>query len=192
MTLYRCSRSGHVIGGACFSFSAFYCRRKQPRRIQTSTPSSISGTSMNCLRILLMTFIRTGRGSCGSLRMTDSTGMTGIMSCCTVTTERIPTPYAEILLIVFSKVVTAFCGSAQPTDSAGRYNKDINTASFASELYFYRIAAEGNNAERFVAIRKLMLVKQQTHLELSSRSSHERSWRDFFVFWITELLYSTH
>lgn len=42
---------------------------------------------------------------------------------------------------------------------AGRYNKDVNRASFASGVYFYRITAVGNNAERFVAIKKLRLLK---------------------------------
>lgn len=43
--------------------------------------------------------------------------------------------------------------------NAGRYNKEVNMAAFASGVYFYRIAAKGNNGERFVAIKKLMLVK---------------------------------
>ncbi|HUI30139.1 MAG TPA: T9SS type A sorting domain-containing protein, partial [Candidatus Acidoferrales bacterium] len=45
------------------------------------------------------------------------------------------------------------------TMSAGRYDENINMDRFASGVYLYRIAAQGNNGEKFVSIKKLMLIK---------------------------------
>ena len=42
---------------------------------------------------------------------------------------------------------------------AGRYNESINMDRFASGVYFYRLVAEGKDGARFVAIKKLMLLK---------------------------------
>jgi len=42
---------------------------------------------------------------------------------------------------------------------AGRYEKSIAMAQYSSGVYYYRINAVGNNGERFVAIKKAMLVK---------------------------------
>ena len=43
--------------------------------------------------------------------------------------------------------------------NAGIYDENVDMARFASGVYFYRIIAEGIDGERFVAIKKLMLVK---------------------------------
>ncbi|MCL5021006.1 MAG: T9SS type A sorting domain-containing protein, partial [Bacteroidetes bacterium] len=43
--------------------------------------------------------------------------------------------------------------------NAGEYRKTINMSDFSSGVYFYRLIANGNNGERFVAIKKLLLLK---------------------------------
>jgi hypothetical protein len=43
--------------------------------------------------------------------------------------------------------------------NAGRYDRRIDMTRFASGVYYYRIVAEGNNDEKFVSMKKLMLVK---------------------------------
>ena len=45
------------------------------------------------------------------------------------------------------------------TMNAGRYNENINMDRFASGVYLYRIAAQGNDGQKFVSIRKLVLMK---------------------------------
>ncbi len=45
------------------------------------------------------------------------------------------------------------------TMNAGRYNENINMDKFASGAYFYRIAAAGNDGQRFVSIKKFVLMK---------------------------------
>ncbi len=45
------------------------------------------------------------------------------------------------------------------TMNAGRFNETVNMDRFASGVYFYRIAAVGKDGQKFVAIRKLSLVK---------------------------------
>ena len=45
------------------------------------------------------------------------------------------------------------------TMNAGGYNETVNMDRFASGVYFYRIAAVGNDGQRFVAIKKLVLMK---------------------------------
>ena len=42
---------------------------------------------------------------------------------------------------------------------AGRYNEVVDMSRFASGVYFYRIEAVGKNGERFVSLRKLVLLK---------------------------------
>ncbi len=42
---------------------------------------------------------------------------------------------------------------------AGKYNEDINMDTFASGVYFYRILAVGNDGQRFVSMKKLVLIK---------------------------------
>ena len=44
-------------------------------------------------------------------------------------------------------------------ESAGVHKVNFNASKYASGVYFYRIVAEGKNGSRFVAIRKLMLLK---------------------------------
>lgn len=43
--------------------------------------------------------------------------------------------------------------------SAGRYDETFNLNQNASGVYFYRISALGNDGERFVSLKKMMLVK---------------------------------
>ncbi|HEY9165328.1 MAG TPA: LamG-like jellyroll fold domain-containing protein [Candidatus Kryptonia bacterium] len=43
--------------------------------------------------------------------------------------------------------------------NAGRYNKLVNMDRFASAVYFYRISAVGNDGQKFVSIKKLVLMK---------------------------------
>jgi hypothetical protein len=43
--------------------------------------------------------------------------------------------------------------------NAGRYGEDINMAQYASGIYLYRIVVQGNDGDRFTAIKKLMLMK---------------------------------
>lgn len=43
--------------------------------------------------------------------------------------------------------------------SAGRYDKLVDMSKFAGGTYLYRIVVQGNDGERFVASKKLMLVK---------------------------------
>lgn len=45
------------------------------------------------------------------------------------------------------------------TMNAGRYNEVVNMDRFASGVYFYRIAAQGNDGQKFVSIKKLVLMK---------------------------------
>jgi len=45
------------------------------------------------------------------------------------------------------------------TMNAGRYDENIYMDRFASGVYFYRIAAQGNDGEKFVSIKKLVLMK---------------------------------
>ncbi|HEY9164622.1 MAG TPA: T9SS type A sorting domain-containing protein [Candidatus Kryptonia bacterium] len=45
------------------------------------------------------------------------------------------------------------------TMNAGRFNKTINMDRFASGVYLYWISAVGKDGQRFVSIKKLMLVK---------------------------------
>ncbi len=42
---------------------------------------------------------------------------------------------------------------------AGRYNKDVNMSRFASGVYFYRIIAKGLKGDRFVSIKKMLMIK---------------------------------
>jgi hypothetical protein len=42
---------------------------------------------------------------------------------------------------------------------AGKYDKIVNMGSYASVVYYYRITAVGNDGQRFVAIKKSMMVK---------------------------------
>ncbi len=43
--------------------------------------------------------------------------------------------------------------------NAGRFNETVNMDRFASGVYFYRIAVVGNDGEKFVSIKKLVLMK---------------------------------
>ncbi len=43
--------------------------------------------------------------------------------------------------------------------NAGRYNEAVNMDRFATGVYFYQIAAKGNDGEKFVSIKKLVLMK---------------------------------
>jgi Concanavalin A-like lectin/glucanases superfamily/Secretion system C-terminal sorting domain len=43
--------------------------------------------------------------------------------------------------------------------NAGRYNEDVNMVRFASGVYLYRIVAQGKKGDRFVSIKKLVLIK---------------------------------
>ena len=45
------------------------------------------------------------------------------------------------------------------TMSGGEYIRNIDLSSFASGVYFYRLTAQGNNGDRFVAVKKLLLMK---------------------------------
>ena len=45
------------------------------------------------------------------------------------------------------------------TMDAGRYNQVLSMEKFASGVYFYKVSAVGNDGQRFVAIKKLMLMK---------------------------------
>jgi FG-GAP-like repeat/Invasin, domain 3/IPT/TIG domain/Secretion system C-terminal sorting domain/FG-GAP repeat len=45
------------------------------------------------------------------------------------------------------------------TVSAGRYDKPINMARFASGVYFFRVIAHGTAGDRFVSIKKMLLLK---------------------------------
>ena len=45
------------------------------------------------------------------------------------------------------------------TMNAGRYDEVVNMDRFASGVYFYRIAAAGNDGQKFVSIKKLVLMK---------------------------------
>ncbi len=42
---------------------------------------------------------------------------------------------------------------------AGRYNEVVDMSRFASGVYYYRINAIGNDGEKFVSVRKLVLMK---------------------------------
>jgi hypothetical protein len=42
---------------------------------------------------------------------------------------------------------------------AGRYNENISMTRFASGVYFYKISAAGNDGQKFVSIKKLVLMK---------------------------------
>ena len=42
---------------------------------------------------------------------------------------------------------------------AGRYEKSIVMPQYASGVYYYRIVAVDNNDDRFVSIKKAMLMK---------------------------------
>lgn len=43
--------------------------------------------------------------------------------------------------------------------SAGTYSQNVDMSHLASGVYFYRIEALGNDAERFTAMKKMMLIK---------------------------------
>jgi Concanavalin A-like lectin/glucanases superfamily/Secretion system C-terminal sorting domain len=43
--------------------------------------------------------------------------------------------------------------------NAGVYKVNFNASRYASGVYFYRIDAEGNNGQKYVAVRKLVLMK---------------------------------
>jgi len=43
--------------------------------------------------------------------------------------------------------------------NAGRYNENIDLSHSASGVYYYRITALGANGERFVSMKKMMLIK---------------------------------
>ncbi len=43
--------------------------------------------------------------------------------------------------------------------SAGSYSQEFDMSRFASGVYFYRIAAAGANGEKFVALKRMMLIK---------------------------------
>jgi len=45
------------------------------------------------------------------------------------------------------------------TISAGRYEKVVDMDKYASGVYFYRIAAVGNDGQKFVSTKKLVLMK---------------------------------
>ncbi len=45
------------------------------------------------------------------------------------------------------------------TVNAGRYNQIVSMERFASGVYFYRIIAAGNDGQKFVSIKKLLLMK---------------------------------
>ncbi|HEY9166213.1 MAG TPA: T9SS type A sorting domain-containing protein [Candidatus Kryptonia bacterium] len=45
------------------------------------------------------------------------------------------------------------------TLTSGRYSESINMSRFASGVYFYRIVAQGIDNERFVSMKKLVLLK---------------------------------
>ncbi len=45
------------------------------------------------------------------------------------------------------------------TMNAGRFNEVVNMERFASGVYFYRIAAVGNDGQKFVAIKKMLEMK---------------------------------
>ncbi len=61
----------------------------------------------------------------------------------------------EIYNVLGQKVIEQNYGAMD----AGRYNEIVNMDRFASGVYLYRIAAVGNDGQRFVSIKKLVLMK---------------------------------
>ena len=44
-------------------------------------------------------------------------------------------------------------------ESAGYYKVNFDGLRYASGVYFYRLVAEGNNGQRFISIKKFVLMK---------------------------------
>ncbi len=61
----------------------------------------------------------------------------------------------DIYNVLGQKVIEVNYG----TMNAGRYDENINMDRFASGVYFYRIAAAGSAGEKFVSMKKLILLK---------------------------------
>ncbi len=61
----------------------------------------------------------------------------------------------EVYNVLGQRVIEQNYGSM----NAGRYNEVMNMERFASGVYFYRINAAGNDGQKFVSVKKLMLVK---------------------------------
>jgi hypothetical protein len=57
--------------------------------------------------------------------------------------------------VLGQKVLTENYGSM----NAGRYNEVVNMDRFASGVYFYRIDAAGSDGQKFVSIKKMVLMK---------------------------------
>jgi len=43
--------------------------------------------------------------------------------------------------------------------SAGIYSQTVNMSRFASGVYFYRIDAMAQDGERFISMKKMLLIK---------------------------------
>ena len=66
---------------------------------------------------------------------------------------------ASVTLDIFNVLGQRVLEENHGTMNAGKYNEVVNMDRFASGVYFYRIAAVGNNGERFVSTKKLLLMK---------------------------------
>jgi hypothetical protein len=66
---------------------------------------------------------------------------------------------STVALEIYNTLGQRILANDYGTMSAGRYDKVVNMNRFASGVYFYRIAATGGDGRRFVAIKKLMLIK---------------------------------
>ena len=44
-------------------------------------------------------------------------------------------------------------------ENAGVYKVNFNASRYASGVYFYRISAIRNDGQRFVSVKKLLLIK---------------------------------
>ena len=66
---------------------------------------------------------------------------------------------STVTLDIYNIIGQRMFGESYGLMNAGRYDKNINFASYAGGVYFYRITAEGSSGEKFVAIKKAVFMK---------------------------------
>lgn len=66
---------------------------------------------------------------------------------------------STVVLDVFNTLGQKIMEQNYGSMNAGTYNENMNLDPFASGVYFYRINAVGNDGQKFVSMKKLVLMK---------------------------------
>ena len=66
---------------------------------------------------------------------------------------------SDVALTIYNMLGQQLAAYNYGTLGAGRYQEEINMDRFTSGVYYYRLDANGDDGQRFVSIKKLVLMK---------------------------------